>query len=384
MMKQNYSVKAVLRTDKKRKDGTCPINYRITINSKVTRLSSGHYEEESNWNATLGIVKGSKSSYLNSAIDKDVSRIKDFIREQRSLGVHLEGTHVKNFWSTTDSDDFVEFFDGFCEKRFVELAEGTQYHYLLLRKRLLSFRKVLKLSQIDLSFVEGFDNYLKTKQKTGESGIWKRHKNLNAVLNYAVKNKRIVNNPYNDFKIINSEPKLSYLTADELISIDGATFDDLQREKGLSITRDMFLFACYTGLRFSDVTALNNDHIIDDKYISIKQQKTKNLVQIPLVLKAKLILEKYRTKDDKFIFPYRANVTINRDLKDVAVICKINKKLHFHLARHTFASTMANSNVNSFKIMKLLGHRDIRMTQRYFDNNVEDLAASLDSIDVFK
>src|SRR5690606_4249788 len=89
MTKQNFTVKAILRTDKIRKDGTCPINFRVTINSIVVKLSSGEYSEESSWNSKDGFYKGSKSSIQNSLLDNEMSRIKDFLREQRSIGTYL-------------------------------------------------------------------------------------------------------------------------------------------------------------------------------------------------------------------------------------------------------------------------------------------------------
>ena len=146
MSKQNFSVKAILRTDKVKMDGSCPINYRVTISSTIVKLPSGQFSEINNWNSTTGFYKGSKSSLQNSLLDKDLSRIKDFLREQRSLDNFLDVELVKSFWSTNDNDDFYEFYDKFCEKKFKELSEGTQYHYKLLRERLKAFKKEIKCS----------------------------------------------------------------------------------------------------------------------------------------------------------------------------------------------------------------------------------------------
>lgn len=383
MIKQNFTVKAILRTDKRKMDGTCPVNYRITINSVVLKLTSGEYSEESDWNAKDGFFKGSKSSIQNSLLDNEMSRIKDYLREQRSIGTYLNIELVKSFYSTKDSDDFYEYYDKFCEKKFTELSEGTQYHYVLLRKRLKQFKKEIKLSQINLSFIEKFDNCLSTKFNTGNSGRWSRHKNLKAVIGNALKKNLVKKNPYDEFKLTQEEPKIEYLNRIELKLIEKIRFSNFPRGEGLNITRDIFLFSCYTGLRYSDVIALSKKDILDNKIISLRMQKTKNMVQVPISDKAQIILKKYLSTDNDTVFPYRCNVTVNRDLKTIGSLCKIKKKVHFHMARHTFASTMANSDVNSFKIMKLLGHRDIKMTQRYVDNSVEDLAKMLKNIEAF-
>ena len=383
MSNQNFSVKAILRKDKKRIDGTCPINYRVTINSNVLKLSSGEYCEENKWNPKEGAFKGSKSSYENSLLDNEMSRIKDYLREQRSIGNYLDIELVKSFYSTNDKDDFYEYYDKFCEKKFTELSEGTQYHYEILLKRLKQFKKEIKLSQINLSFIEKFDSFLSTKFNTGNSGRWSRHKNLKAVLGNALKNNIIKKNPYDGFKLIQEETKIDYLNPIELMLIEKIIFINFPKGEGLNITRDMFLFSCYTGLRYSDVIGLSKNDILDSETISMRMQKTKNMVKVPITNKAKLILKKYSSSGNESIFPNRCNVTVNRDLKTIASLCKIKKKVHFHMGRHTFASTMANSDVNSFKIMKLLGHKDIKMTQRYVDNSVEDLSKMLKSIKTF-
>lgn len=382
MANQNFSVKAILRKDKKRKDGKCPVNFRITINSIVVKLPSGEYTEETNWNDNDGFYKGSKSSIENSLLDNEMSKIKKFLREKRSVGIHLDIDLVKSFFSTKDSDDFYEFFDKFCEKKFLDISEGTQYHYEILRKRLKQFKREIKFSQINLSFVEKFDSFMKDKLSTGKSGRWGRHKNLKVVLCSALKSNLIKSNPYDEFKITQDEVKLEHLNHIELKLIEKIRFSNFPRGNGLNHTRDMFLFSCYTGLRYSDIITLTNDEV-NGEIISTRMNKTKKIVQVPITNKAKIILKKYISSGTKQIFPTRCNVTVNRDLKTIASLCKIKKNVHFHLARHTFASTMANSDVNSFKIMKLLGHSNIKTTQRYVNNSVEDLSKMLEGISAF-
>lgn len=382
MIKQNFTVKAILRTDKRKKDGTCPVNFRVTINSVVLKLTSGEYSEESKWNSVDGCFKEAKSSIKNSLLDNEISRIKDFLREQRSIGTYLDIDLVKSFYSTKDSDDFYEYYDKFCEKKFLELSEGTQFHYTLLRKRLKQFKKEIKLSQINLSFVERFDTFLRIKLNTGNSGRWSRHKNFKVVLGNALKNNRIKKNPYENFKSIQEEPKIEYLNITEMMLVEKIIFSRFPQGEGLNITRDMFLFSCYTGLRYSDVISLTKKDIQDGKNISMRMQKTKFLVNVPLTNKAKLILKKYSSPDRDDIFPKRCNVTVNRDLKTIASLCKIKKRVHFHIARDTFATILANENVNAFIIMKLLGHRNIKMTQRYVDNSLEDTSKKLGSIKI--
>lgn len=383
MIKQNYSVKTILRKDKKRKDGTCPIYYQVIINSVTLKLPSGEYCEESKWNAQDGCLKGSKSSHENCALDYGMTRIKKFIWEQRAIGTHLDIELVKSFFSTNDNDDFYEFYDNFCKKKFLDLKEGTQEHYLILRRRLKSFKNDIKLSQINLKFIENFDAFLRIKLSTGDSGVWSRHKNLKAVLGFAYKNKRINKNPYDDFKLTQTTPEIIPLTTTELRLIEKIKFSSFPKGKGHQISRDMFLFSSFCGLRFSDVTKLKKENIINGESISIKMQKTSKFVNVPLTEKAKIILAKYISHNNETIFPKRSNECVNRDLKDIASLCKIKKNVHFHLARHTFASILANSDVNAFKIMQSMGHSDVRVTQRYVNSSIEDLSKMFSKISAF-
>jgi integrase len=142
-----------------------------------------------------------------------------------------------------------------------------------------------------------------------------------------------------------------------------------KKNNGLIITKDLFLFSCYTGLRFGDVISLNKKEVEKDRIVK-EMEKVSKKIEIPLIPEAKLILEKYGYKfTDGYIFPYRSNVSMNRDLKFIANELKIDKKLTFHIARHTFGSILGMNKVSPFNIMKLMGHGDVRMTSRYVNTN---------------
>lgn len=384
MANDTFSVKPILRTDKKKMDGTCPINYLVRINSKPTKLRSGDFCEPANWNSTKSCFKGSSSSYENGALDNDVASIKNFLRLQKSLNKPLSTQMVQEWWSTNDADDFYEFFDKVCEKKFKTLAVGTQGHYKLLRRRLMDFKKKVKISDIDVKFIENFHIYLSDELQIGKSGVWSRHKNLKSILGYAVKSGIIKSNPYTEFDERSpADPPKESLTRIELKLIEKISFSRFKFSKGLELSRDKFLFTCYTGLRFGDLDALTVDKLIDSETLSLKMQKTKFPLVVPLSPKAKKLLQKYSKTEGSF-FPKRTNVSLNRDLKRIASMCKIKKNLTHHVARHTFATMLIRQNVNPFIVMKLLGHRSIKTTQIYVNSNSADLAEAVNSISDFR
>ena len=382
-MKQNFSVKAILRNDKKRKDGTYPINYRVTIDSRVLKLSSGEYVEETKWNKIDACFKGSKSSIENSSLEYDIARIKDFIRIQRSVGKFLTLDSVKNFYSTKPADDFFKFYDEFCVRKFLEISIGTSKHYTLLRKRLKQFKNDIRFSQIDLKFIEDFDTFLKKTSVISVAGIFNRHKNMKAVLRQALKQKLIQENPYEDFKFKRGEPKFGHLTNGEINAIKNMAFDDEKNAAGLQITKDMFLFSCFTGLRFSDVHRLTWHNVIDMKYLSLVTKKTKTKVNIPLSKSALQIMKKYNANGSSEVFIYRTNQCLNRDLKRIAEIGEIKKTITFHMARHTFATILVNNNVNPFHIRLIMAHSSMNQTMAYVNTSIDVLNDAISKVGVF-
>ena len=134
--------------------------------------------------------------------------------------------------------------------------------------------------------------------------------------------------------------------------------------------RDIFLFSCYTGLAYADVASLTTDSIIrgvDGKlWINSSRKKTGVRITVPLLHQSQLILDKYVPDEKNRLLPVISNQKLNAYLKEIADICKITKKLTFHLARHTFATTVTLSNgVPIETVSKMLGHTNLKTTQIY-------------------
>jgi len=140
----------------------------------------------------------------------------------------------------------------------------------------------------------------------------------------------------------------------------------------LKHVRDVFLFSCYTGLAYVDIAKLTEDHIvigIDGKrWIKVKRSKTKTLSSIPILPIAEQIMVKYsnQTRINDKLLPVYSNQRTNGYLKEIADLTGINKKLTFHMARHTFATTVTLSNgVPIESVSKMLGHKSLKTTQHY-------------------
>lgn len=254
----------------------------------------------------------------------------------------------------------------------------------MVKKRLIEFRPKLSLNEIDLNFIQKFDKFLRAKN-IGVDGLWQHHKILKVFIRFALKKKLLKSNPYEDFKVKRGNPKFGYLTEEEVFAIRSLVFPDDEAGRGLELTRDMFLFACYTGLRYSDVSNIKKTDIIEGSHISMITQKTGKWVNIPLFENtADLIIDKYKTDGRAEIFPYRTNQCCNRDLKFIADECGISKLLTFHMSRHSFATILVTSNVNPFLVSQLLGHSSMAQTMTYVNANTGDIKKQMEGVKLFK
>ena len=151
----------------------------------------------------------------------------------------------------------------------------------------------------------------------------------------------------------------------------------------LERARDLFLFACMTGLSYIDIKTLNSEHFEKDKegrvWIKKRRIKTGVLARIPLLPLAKMVLEKY--KDSGKLLPMQDPADINKYLKDIAILCNIKKRITFHTSRHTFASTVTLANNISLEVVsKMLGHTNTRMTSHYAKLVDESISKQMDKI----
>ena len=194
--------------------------------------------------------------------------------------------------------------------------------------------------------------------------------NFRKIINLAVVNEWIDRDPFAKFKGSKQEVKRDFLIEEELDRIVQKSFT-VQR---LNLVKDTFLFCCYTGLAYVDVAKLSSDNIstgIDgEQWLFIDRQKTGSSSNVPLLPPALAIIEKYRDHPEAvnkgLLLPVISNQKLNAYLKEIADICGIDKHLTFHVARHTFATTVTLTNgIPIESVSSMLGHKSIKTTQIY-------------------
>lgn len=228
----------------------------------------------------------------------------------------------------------------------------------------------INIEKIDHSFITEYEFYLRSERKCANNTAVKYIKNFHKIINQCLANGWLNKDPFANYKAKVKEVVRDFLSEAE---IEQMTNKEFVSER-LELVRDIFVFSCSTGLAYIDVKQLTLDNIslgIDgDKWIFKNRQKTDTASKIPLLPMAQEIIDKYADdpvcKNEKRLLPILSNQKMNAYLKEIADVCEIKKELTFHIARHTFATTVTLSNgVPLETVSKMLGHTSLKTTQHY-------------------
>jgi len=262
------------------------------------------------------------------------------------------------------------------------LAHGTLKNYFTTKKYVLLFLKKrfktndIYLSELNYQFITEFEFFLRKtiplaeSNPLGNNGIMKHIERLKKMARLAVMMEWIPKHPFERFKLRFQKSERDFLTTDELEVLENFSFSTAR----LNRVKDLFVFSCYTGLAYIDLINLTPSNIcigMDGEYwIKTFRQKTNVSVNVPLLPQALNLIKKYKNDpvvvNKNLILPLFSNQKVNEYLKIVAKECKIQKYINFHLARHTFATTVTLTNgVPIETVSKMLGHTKLSTTQVY-------------------
>jgi site-specific recombinase XerD len=258
-----------------------------------------------------------------------------------------------------------------------EYAIGTWKNFRNTHQHLEKFFKSkrmvddISIHEIDYALIMDFDFYLKTKKKKcNNNSVIKHMHQFSKVYNICLDNEWTLKDPFKKYKSKVTPVDRGYLNEYEVAALQ--TAENLSTK--LELVRDIFIFSCYTGLAYIDVYNLTPGNLmigIDaEKWIFINRQKTEAPSHIPILPVPREIIDKYKNHPKSVqtgkVLPILSNQKMNQNLKELAEVCSIGKRLTFHLARHTFATTVTLTNgVPLESVGKMLGHRSIKSTQIY-------------------
>lgn len=380
MERSSFSILFSIRESKARKNGNTPIEVTITVNGERCSFSTGKQIKVTSWDKNRQLVKGK---------DEEATSLNNYLKSVRAKLYEKEAELLDRGFIITAQLLYDAYFDkveclkersllSVLEEHNTErkamvgktVAPATywifEYTGRLLREFILKKynREDLYLRELNIGFIQGFHSFLLSEKKMGQNSCTKHLKFLKKLLNLAVANSYISYNPVNAYKVEREPVEMDFLDEEELRKIINFDTPIPRFEKA----RDFFLFGCFTGLSYIDIKTLAPEHFEKDSagriWIKKRRIKTGILSRIPLLPIAKLILDKY--KGGEKLLPIQDPADINKYLKDIAILCGINKRICFHTSRHTFASTVTLANNISLEVVsKMLGHTNTRMTAHY-------------------
>lgn len=359
------------------KKGKAPLRIRITYNSKRKVFSENLFINPNNWRNKQ--QKAHPPNEENNFINTQLSLITQKVNQAfLFLQVNKADFDVEDIYLKYKGEDTKQ------EKTILEVFEthnnraekliGKDYVLPTIWKFKQS-KNLLKdfiqhkykksdylFKDLTYNFITEYEFYLKTEKKLAQSTTCKAIQRFRKIIKIGLAEKYLQSDPFLLYKCKRIKTEIIFLTTDELKKLEKHKF----KQPKLQQVKDLFVFCCYTGLAFEEMSNLNSNHIIKgfDKndWIEMKRKKTKTKISIPLLPVANKILKKYNYK-----FPNISNHKFNSYLKEIADIVGISKHLTHHIARKTFATTVLLYNGVPMEIVsELLGHSKVSITQEYY------------------
>jgi site-specific recombinase XerD len=385
MERPTFSVLFFIRRTRLNKHGEAPVEMRLTINGIRIDHALKRSVPPDFWNPDKGraMPRTRECRELNAYLDTVKLRLLQLQREMEIDGIPVTAKSLLDKYLGIDEtprrtllEVFREHNDKCAKLSGIDMSPATVERYETSYKHTAEFiaavygKKDIYLDDVNHKFIVDYEFYLKTERRCAHNTATKYLKNFKKIIRIALANEWITKDPFANIKFRLDEVNRDFLEEHELKRV---------MEKSLPIerlaqVRDAFIFACFTGLAFSDLQGLREEHLVRDgdgsMWIRKKRQKTKNMCNIPLLKVPLEIIERYRAHPEcvrkGVLLPVMSNQKMNAYLRELADICGITKQISTHTGRHTFASCVALANgVSMESVAKMLGHSNTNMTRHY-------------------
>lgn len=367
------------------KDGDGILEIRITYARKSYYISTGIHVRAREWKIDR-IVNRPDSDILNNRLLTIYEKVSSEADKCIKSGIPLSTETIKRrVYDVKDELSDEPLFLKWVETQIgmLNVSSGTRKQYKTVLTRLTEFGQIGRWLDITAENISNFDAWLhQRKKKSGEAiidaAVYKYHRCLKALLNRAVTFGKIERNPYERLRgqIKRGEKEnVEYLTESEMKAIENL---DVNGDETMEISRDIFIFQLYTGLSYSDAQNFDFGKYkeVDGKWINTGERIKTGVPYVSSLLPPALnVLKKY-----DYRIPQIENHIYNRALKSIGVMAKISTPLHSHLARHTFATWMLRNGAKIENVSRMLGHTNIRQTQRYAKVLAESVHEEFDKV----
>ncbi|TDN95297.1 site-specific recombinase XerD [Salegentibacter sp. 24] len=383
----------LIQSNKINKAGLTSLWCRITYNKRRKQFSTGTYIKPGYWDKEKQKVMDEAEN--SKTVNSQISLIKQKLGQAfLMLQIQEEPFDVEDVYKIYSGENVKKemgvmavyeehnaYYKKLIGKDIKEVSwqkfENTKGHLKKFIQWKFKKREV-KLNSLKFQFIKDFEYYLRTEENMQQSTINKTLQRFKKMINFAVAHEYLDRNPFLMHKPKPVKKEIVYLSKDELSHLQKKYLGN----KRLEEVRDCFVFCCYTGLAFKEMSALRKDHIVKGRdgknWIRVERQKTGKTISVPLLPKAQEILNKYKNElVDKKVLPTKTNAHFNAYLKEIADLCELKINLTHHIARKTFATTVLLLNDVPMEVVsKLLGHSRIGITQAHYGQILEEKVQS--------
>ncbi|MDR0832614.1 MAG: site-specific integrase [Candidatus Symbiothrix sp.] len=380
-MKNELKVSFYLKKNEMDDEGKCPVMGHIRIGKTEAPFSVKRKVLLSLWDTHCGRALGKSkiATDLNRRLDRMNVSIHANYKELSKINdrVSAEQVRVAFLGIVSRKDTLVAYFSAYLENYEQRIGKDREENTLKgLKNSLNHLRQFIKkkykitdisFTALNYSFIEDYDYHLRIGLRMASCTVKEKVSHMRRMVKYAISEGKITKDPFGGYTAKKSVAKRKYLTAEELHKIMNARLNN----SSLCLTRDVFLFACFTGLAYTDVRNLTKQNIVKAEdgimWIKTSRQKTGVACNIPLLDIPLKIIEKYQGLDKTGkLLVVGSNSGINTNLKKIAAICELNRNLTYHMGRHTYASEITLSQgVPIESVSKMLGHSSISSTNGY-------------------
>ena len=413
----NIKRNIIFTLESRKKDGVLitenvPIRMRVNFASKRIEFTTGYRIDATKWDADKQRVKNGCSNKLKQSASEINASLLEYYTEIQSIFKRFEvedvmptPEQIKEAFNALHKPvseepkpkkealpcDFFQVFDDFVEDcgRQSNWTDSTFEKFAAVKNHLTNFREGLTFEFFDERGLNDYVGYLRDVKEMRNTTIGKQLSFLKWFLRWAFKKGVHQNNAYDSYKpkLKSTQKKIIFLTWDELNRL--REFKIPSNKQALERVRDVFLFQCFTGLRYSDVFNLRRSDIKGD-HIEVTTVKTSDSLIIELNNHSKAILDKYKDvafEDDK-VLPVITNQKMNDYLKELAELAGIDEPvrqtyyrgneridevtpkyalLGTHAGRRTFICNALALGIPPQVVMKWTGHSDYKAMKPYID-----------------
>jgi site-specific recombinase XerD len=349
-------------------------------------FASGLFVRPQDWNSK-------QQRFAKTCSNWEINNAKLELIKSKAISAHFEAQVIKEYYSVSDvlrlfrgekdlnDIGVLEFYRSYLKRLRalvdVEIKEITWNKFDYIYNDLSTFIKKkykvhdVVITALDMSFMHDLEYHYKVKKGLKQITINKKLQRFRKVIKEAIVERHLSEDPFLSYKAKRVSKHVVFLSTEELKMLEGFKFS----QPRLNVVKDLFIFSCYSGLAYNELSKLEKKDIIKgfdgNLWIQMTREKTDKPLSIPILPKAETIINRYNLGGRKAL-PKISNQKYNSYLKEIAAIVGIEKRMTTHMARRTFASTVLLYNDVPMEVVsELLGHSSLKVTQESYGKVVQ-------------